>query len=58
MIMGGSVKTHQVIFGCGSVCATLSGAYSGIWQVAAVPWHGEVTMTTSTGQQAIDAGKV
>jgi len=25
-----------VIFGCGSVCATLSGAYSGIWQVAAV----------------------
>jgi len=25
-----------VIFGCGSVCATLSGAYSGVWQVAAV----------------------
>ncbi|CAE7378612.1 glpF [Symbiodinium microadriaticum] len=25
-----------VLFGCGSVCATLSGAYSGVWQVAAV----------------------
>ncbi|CAK9102825.1 Glycerol uptake facilitator protein [Durusdinium trenchii] len=25
-----------VIFGCGSVCASLSGAYQGVWQVAAV----------------------
>eukprot|EP00929_Paragymnodinium_shiwhaense_P070285 TRINITY_DN3559_c0_g1_i2.p1 TRINITY_DN3559_c0_g1~~TRINITY_DN3559_c0_g1_i2.p1 ORF type:complete len:372 (+),score=64.12 TRINITY_DN3559_c0_g1_i2:63-1178(+) len=25
-----------VLFGCGSVCSTLTGAYSGIWQVASV----------------------
>ena len=25
-----------VLFGCGSVCASLSGAYNGVWQVAAV----------------------
>jgi len=25
-----------VLIGCGSVCSTLSGAYSGIWQVAIV----------------------
>jgi MIP family channel proteins len=39
-----------VLFGCGSVCSTLSGAYSGIWQVAIVWGFGVSLAIYSTAE--------
>mmetsp|Transcript_82581 Transcript_82581/g.230267 ORF Transcript_82581/g.230267 Transcript_82581/m.230267 type:complete len:361 (+) Transcript_82581:136-1218(+) len=39
-----------VLFGCGSVCSTLSGAYSGIWQVAIVWGFGVALAIYSTAE--------
>jgi MIP family channel proteins len=39
-----------VLFGCGSVCATLTGAYQGIWQVAIVWGFGVALAIYSTAE--------
>eukprot|EP00930_Biecheleria_cincta_P098503 TRINITY_DN90155_c0_g1_i1.p1 TRINITY_DN90155_c0_g1~~TRINITY_DN90155_c0_g1_i1.p1 ORF type:complete len:367 (-),score=54.55 TRINITY_DN90155_c0_g1_i1:118-1218(-) len=39
-----------VIYGCGCVCATLSGAYAGIWQVAAIWGLGVALAIYSTAE--------
>eukprot|EP00443_Scrippsiella_acuminata_P085666 CAMPEP_0115392614 /NCGR_PEP_ID=MMETSP0271-20121206/11312_1 /TAXON_ID=71861 /ORGANISM="Scrippsiella trochoidea, Strain CCMP3099" /LENGTH=366 /DNA_ID=CAMNT_0002816201 /DNA_START=21 /DNA_END=1122 /DNA_ORIENTATION=- len=39
-----------VLFGCGSVCSTLSGAYQGIWQVAIVWGFGVALAIYSTAE--------
>jgi len=39
-----------VLFGCGSVCSTLSGAYEGIWQVAVVWGFGVALAIYSTAE--------
>lgn len=43
-----------VIFGCGCVCATFSGAYAGIWQVAAI-WGLGVALAIYTTAEASGA---
>jgi len=44
----------MVVFGCGSVCSSLSGAYQGIWQVAIV-WGFGVALAIYTTAEASGA---